>query len=55
MREYTININFEVDAHDYDEAVDIAKAVRVAIEAKNAAHGYKLRNIETPHGGIEEI
>ena len=52
MREYTININFEVDAHDYDEAVEIAKEAREILRTNTS---YKVRNIETPHGGIEEI
>ena len=53
MKKFWIEIHFEVDARDYDEAVDISKAVRATIVDGNvdyaevAAHGYKLRNVET--------
>ena len=57
MREFAININFTVDARDYDEAVEIAKAVRREITDPTGQYkaGYKLRDVETPHGGIEEL
>jgi len=51
MREYSIHINFTVDARDYDEAIEIAKAARKAVEDCE----YKVRDVETPHGGIEEL
>jgi len=60
MKEYSIHINFTVDARDYDEAVEIAKAVRAVImdgvlDQPVAPHCYRVRDVETPHGGIEEL
>lgn len=49
--EYTITVSYTVDARNYDEAVEIAKAVRESIVA--GAHGYKVRDVET--GKIEEL
>ncbi len=47
-REYTMTVTYVVDAHDYDEAVDIAKAVRKDIEGGALlGHGYRVRDVET--------
>lgn len=53
MKDYWVSMSFMVEALDYDEAVEIAKAVRKAIEDKHAAHGYKLRDVTTDT--IEEV
>lgn len=56
MKEFTIMVSYVVDAHDYDEAVDIAKAVLDAVKdehPRHVAHGYKLRDVETSK--IEEV
>lgn len=47
MTEFNIRISLNVDARDHDEAVEIAKAIRAAIEDKHAAHGYKVRDVES--------
>ncbi len=50
MREYAITVSFVVDARDHDEAVEIAKAVRSAVEQES---GYVVRDVETQR--IEEL
>lgn len=50
VKEFQINISFAVDAHDYDEAIDIAKATRLLLERES---DYKLRDVETQQ--IEEV
>lgn len=59
MREYSITVTYTVYARDYDEAVEIAKAVCGCINSgdnlncDNAGHGYRLRDVETSK--IEEL
>ncbi len=51
MREFTITVTYVVNAHDRDEAVDIAKTVREALV--DSDQPYRLRDIETQT--IEEV
>lgn len=44
MSEYTVTISFVVDAHDRDEAVEIANHVRENLKTDT---WYKLRDVET--------
>lgn len=48
MREYDIIVRFVVDARDHDEAVEIAKAAREAIER----FPYRVRDLESD---VEEV
>ena len=50
MKKFWIEIHFEVDARDYDEAVDIAKE---AVEVTKTMTGYKVRDVEASQ--IEEV
>lgn len=50
MKEFQIDFNFNVDARDYDEAVEIAKSVRELLKRES---DYKLRDVETNR--IEEL
>ncbi len=48
MKEFWITVTYTVDAHDHDEAVEIAKAVRKDIEGGALlGHGYRVRDVET--------
>jgi len=50
MREYHVAISFTVHAHDEEEAVEIAKAAKRAIEGHS---GYLVKDTETQT--IEEL
>lgn len=43
MKEYVIQVQFVVDAHDDEEAIEIAKAARFAVQGVQ----YKVRDVET--------
>jgi hypothetical protein len=43
MTEFSITVSYTVDAHDYDEAVEIAKSVVQDIKDGT----YKVRDVET--------
>lgn len=43
MKEYIITVRLTVDAHDHDEAVDIAKVMRQAVEDTE----YTVRDVES--------
>jgi hypothetical protein len=49
MKEYVLQIHFVVDARDEEEAIEIAKAARRAVQGIE----YKVRDVETYK--IEEL